>query len=281
MRRRSPSLRRRKLYKLEGKNQRQPAVGATQATPRTTARPRAEERATTPMTEQETAALFLAELAATTVTERAAAAAAAGEKEVKQTGARSRGKRMPLVRTATREGKRSSASTRTSGTAKPSALGQLEIPALPLEEGEEDAYVSTEVLRQTAAFLARLTPARSKQFWALRQVARGELSGRSAAKVKEMAPASDEGEEEEEEEDVDLTSSEGPGDRSLSGAASEGEVPSSSEEVEDSSLPLPPRTATATTAKKMGVGKCSKEMRNTKRRGGGALFSSNPDVWED
>ncbi|RNF08630.1 hypothetical protein TraAM80_02656 [Trypanosoma rangeli] len=274
MRRRTPSMQRQKRYKLEGEQRQQPAVEAVKATPHTTMQHKKRGSAT-PMTEQETATLFLADLApAAAHTTGTAAVVPAfaiekaltdGNKEESLASARRRGKKSPLVRKTACEGKHASAFTKTCSGAKPSALGQTELSALPLEEGEEDPSVATEVLRQTAAFLARLTPARSKQFWVLRQVARGELGGRSAAKLSTTVPASDDDDEEDEDEEgVDL-------------AASEDEMSSSSEE-ENMSPPLP---SPPPTAKKMNAFDSSKRTQDTKRRGGGALFSSNPDVWED
>ncbi|KAH9598053.1 hypothetical protein LSM04_002182 [Trypanosoma melophagium] len=125
---------------------------------------------------------------------------------------------------------------------------------VPLEEGEEDPSVSAEVLRQTAAFLARLTPSRSHKFWALRQVARGEKTHQSITKETENLSTDNEEEEEDEEE---VTSSDDLDDETSRGVVVE----------EEDTEP----------AVKHGKGNKMKR----KRGGGGSLFNSNPDVWDD
>ncbi|KEG08988.1 hypothetical protein DQ04_06041020 [Trypanosoma grayi] len=206
-----------------------------------------EKRCTAPLTEEETAALFLSDL-------QPANATAAGSSPADA----------PVSRTVSKNKKKSATPTGQSSSKRGHAPGGVAAaPAtavagkvvVVLEEGEEDPTVSAEVLRQTAAFLAGLSPARSQQFWALRQVARGEKRGRSAAQL--AAPTRDD-DEEEEDEDEEIASSEEDDDDDDSGDAS-------SEAVERAPQSTSPASKT----------------KNAPRGRGGALFRSDPEMWED
>ncbi|EKF29075.1 hypothetical protein MOQ_007156 [Trypanosoma cruzi marinkellei] len=299
MGRRTLSMQQRKRFKPEGKKndkkkkkeEEEEVVEVMTAPPHTTTR-HPQKGKTTRMTEEETAALFLADLAVATTTNDDTIAACGTEGGLstavkegdKPSNTRVKRKKISsaVVPKTTRSGKHVPTDTRKTSTVKPCVLGSVGLSAVPLEEGEEDPSVSAEVLRQTAAFLARLTPARSQEFWAMRQVARGELSSRSAAKMRTTELTLDDNArewEEEDEEDVEFTSSEGVHDRKISGAAGKevmsSSFSSSSEGEEEVFSPTMERNKTHAAAK------CRNKVTNKKRPRGGALFSSNPDLWDD
>ncbi|CBH18051.1 hypothetical protein, conserved [Trypanosoma brucei gambiense DAL972] len=135
---------------------------------------------------------------------------------------------------------------------------------LPLEEGEDDPSVSVEVLQQTAAFLAALTPSRSHRFWACRRVARGEAEGEVDAALEVSSTDSDitdggtDGSNEEESND-------------LEDARDSGDY----KECPTGSM------AGRATASKHATKKPNEEAKGTNKNDGGLLFKSNPDIWDD
>ncbi|EAN90657.1 hypothetical protein C3747_241g13 [Trypanosoma cruzi] len=290
MGRRTLSMQRRKRCKPEGKKEKEEVVEVMTATSSTTTRHPQKGR-TTRMTEEETAALFLADLAVATTTNDDAIAARGTEgglsEAVKKgdnpSATRIKSKKSsPMAPKTTRSGKRVPADTRKTSTVKPCVLGSMDLSAVPLEEGEEDPSISAEVLRQTAVFLARLTPARSQQFWAMRQVARGELSGRSAARMRRTELTSDDNVrewDEDDEEVVEFTSSGGVYDRKVSSAAGKEEMSSSSSSEGEGEEEFVWSTIKGN--KTHAAAKCKNRVANKKRPRGGALFSSNPDLWDD
>ncbi|PWU92028.1 hypothetical protein C4B63_40g82 [Trypanosoma cruzi] len=286
MGRRTLSMQRRKPCKPEGKKEKEEVVEVMAATSHKTTRHPQKGRKTR-MREEETAALFLADLAVATTTNGDAIAARETEgglseavkKGVNASTTRIKSKKSPpMAPKTTRSGKRVPADTRKTSTVKPCVLGSVDLSAVPLEDGEEDPSVSAEVLRQTAAFLARLTPARSQQFWAMRQVARGELSGRLAARMRRTELTSDDNVREWDEEDVEFTSSDGVYDGKVSSAAGKEEMSYSSSEGEGEEDFVWP---TIKGNKPHAAAKRKNRVTNKKRPRGGALFSGNPDIWDD
>nr|CCC95617.1 unnamed protein product [Trypanosoma congolense IL3000] len=151
-----------------------------------------------------------------------------------------------------------------SATASPSTLSSAVVVGkdfqLLLEEGEDDPTVAVEVMRQTAAFLASLTPARSQKFWARRRLARGE--------------------EEENCEGATLPSSSGSeltdsGDDSVSNEES-GSHESFSHENCSRNGKDPKGLPRGQQGKVL-----SHAAKGKKRDRSGALFNDNADIWDD
>ncbi|KAG8346837.1 hypothetical protein ERJ75_001355600 [Trypanosoma vivax] len=228
-------------------------------------RPTCDEVAFQPLSERETAELFLSDIGRYSFRRINAEEVCDAPDNAPARGPRHK---------KTKKASTKDPARRVSGRAVARSVGEADHLVLPLEEGEEDPSLSMEVVKQVSGFLSSLKPARSRQFWALRRLARGESTGEEVAAAKAAADVEEEYcDGEEFSDNLDTSDEDGEsGDTSNTDGSSNISHANSSPKRPEMMRGVP-------TPEQL------KGMKNTKtagkKRSGGTLFGDNHDIWED